>query len=99
MLPSYDEKGKIFTQVISKKPVQVTIQTSHHLIHGKIHIRPNDRLKDELNQSEKFIAITDAAISNLQGTFLYRSKFLTLNIDHIIWMIPDDELTDTGKSE
>lgn len=93
MNSTFDEKGKIFTRVISKRPVSVTIQTESHLIHGMIHIRPNDRIKDELNQSsETFIAITDAVVFNPKGQELYRANFLTLSTHHIIWLIPDEDL-------
>jgi uncharacterized protein YcfJ len=47
MYSNFEEKGKIFTQVVTKKPINVTIQTTNQLIRGKIHIRPEDRVKDE----------------------------------------------------
>jgi hypothetical protein len=84
----YSEKGKIFTVVIPKHPVEVTIQTVLHRIHGEVYVRPEGRIKDELNQSDQFIAVTHAEVFDLNGVSLYSSPFLTLNTDHIIWLIP-----------
>jgi hypothetical protein len=92
MPTQYDEKGKFFTDVITKLPQTVTIQTTAQIIHGEIHVRPDDRLLDELNHTEKFIAVTNAVVSDLNGVTLFRCKFLTLNSDQIIWLIPDKEL-------
>lgn len=92
MVTKYDEKGKFFTEVITKLPQMVTIQTGLHLIHGEIFVRPEDRLKDELNREEMFIAITNATIQNLSGEVLYRCNFLNLNRNQIVWIIPDKEI-------
>ncbi len=93
MVTQFDEKGKIFTQVVSKHPVQVIIQTIHHTIRGAIHLRPDARLKDELNGSENFLAVTGAVIYGDQNEEIYRSEFLVVNIHHIVWVIPSDDLT------
>ena len=98
MITEFDDKGKIFTNVVSKRPVAVTIQTLHHLMHGEIHVVPGERLKDELNSSEKFIAVTNAEVKDASGSTLFRSAFITLNLDHILWLIPDEELQ-TGEME
>lgn len=93
MVTQYDEKGKIFTQVISKEPILVVIQTNQVLIRGQIHVRPDTRLKDELNNlREHFIAVTDATVTNMAGEALYRSNFLVINIEHIVWITPQDQL-------
>jgi hypothetical protein len=92
MINEFDDKGKIFTNVISKKPVPAMVQTLTHRIHGEVYVRPSERLKDELNRSEKFIAITKAVVYDLEGKEMYRSEFLTLNREQIIWLIPDHEL-------
>jgi hypothetical protein len=55
MFAQFEEKGKIYTQVVSKIPVDVIVQTTQHTIRGKIHIRPDIRLKDELNIQEPFL--------------------------------------------
>jgi hypothetical protein len=95
MFSQFEDKGKIFTQVVSKKPVSVIIQTTRNRIQGKIHIRPEDRVKDELNRRETFIAVTDAIVYSLEDEILFTSSFLTLNTEHIIWMIPEGELRES----
>ncbi|MDZ4158761.1 MAG: hypothetical protein U1B80_03135 [Anaerolineaceae bacterium] len=92
MYSSFDEKGKLFTDVIPKEPIDVTVQTTSHRIHGQIHIRPNARLKDELNQNDRFIALTQAVVYGGEGSVLYRAAFMLLQCENIIWIIPDKEL-------
>ncbi|HZW03369.1 MAG TPA: hypothetical protein VFF68_05560 [Anaerolineaceae bacterium] len=91
MMPTYDDKGKIFTPVVSKKPVSVTIQTATHRITGDIHVRHDHRLKDELDGAEMFIAVTDAKIYDLQGSMIQQSSFLAVHCQQIIWLIPNEE--------
>lgn len=93
MVTQFDDKGKIFTQVISKKPVAVIIQTKRQIIRGIIHVRPTERVIDELNHTQTFIAVTDAIVLDGQGKVLYTSNFLTLNTEHIIWIIPAEDVT------
>jgi hypothetical protein len=93
MVTQYDEKGKFFTQVVSKHPVPVTIQTLENLIKGMVHIKPNQRVKDELNGQERFIAVTDAVVYNNRNEEVLRTSFLVVNTDHIIWLVPNDEAT------
>ena len=92
MVTQYDEKGKIFTQVISKKPVPVIIQTTKHVIRGTVHVRPTERVIDELNFASQFIAVTEASVLDDQGTPIYTCDFVTLNKEQIIWIIPDEEV-------
>lgn len=99
MFSQFEDKGKIFTQVVSKKPVSVIIQTAKNRIHGKIHIRPEDRVKDELNRREIFIAVTDAVVYSSENEILFTSSFLTLNTEQIIWLIPEGELRETKGAE
>ena len=94
MVTQYDEKGKIFTQVVSKAPVLVTIQTVNQIIRGSIHVRPEARVKDELNGGkEDFIAVTDAVVYNANEEEIYRCNFLVVNRAHIIWVIPQEEFS------
>ena len=59
MTTHFDEKGKFFTDIISKESVPVIIQTETNRIHGLMHVRHESRLKDELNNEVGFMAITN----------------------------------------
>ena len=91
MVTSYDDKGKFFTQVVHKRPVAVTIQTIYHTIRGTLHVRPDQRVKDELNGNESFIAVTDATVFNQAGDALYENPLMIVNHEHIVWVIPEDD--------
>jgi hypothetical protein len=96
----YDEKGKFFTDVITKDPIPSIIQTLVTQISGNVHVRLNDRVKDELNRGEKFLAVTDAEVFNLQGQKISEAEFILINRDHIIWIIPkEDEAEREEQSE
>ena len=87
----YDDKGKYFTDVITKDRVPSIIQTLVSRIQGNLHVQIDERVKDELNRHEQFLAITDAIIFNLQGQKIYDAEFMLINRDHIIWIVPDEE--------
>jgi hypothetical protein len=93
----FDEKGKFFTDFVSKESVPVIVQTLTHRVKGNIHIRPGERLKDEINQGEPFFAVTEATIYDHGGKVIYRSDFLALNREHIIWIIPEDQMGGNEK--
>jgi hypothetical protein len=87
-----DSKGKIFTDIVRKEEVPVLIQTLTNVIHGNIFLRPEQRIKDGLNDSpEAFIAVTSAEIYSPSGQLLHQADFLTVNKQHIVWLRPDDE--------
>jgi len=92
MTIQYDEKGKIFTNIVQKETVVVTIQTRIHQIHGTIYVRLGERIKDELDQCAKFLPVTDLVVFDLNGNTLYQSSFMLVNLDQIIWLIPDAEM-------
>ncbi len=92
MVTQYDDKGKIFTQVVSKRPVSVIVQTTLQRIQGTLHVRPSERIIDELNMSQKFVALTDGQILDQSGAVLHQFAFLSVNLEQIVWVIPADEL-------
>jgi hypothetical protein len=87
------DKGKIFTQFVSKDTIWAIIQTQSHRIQGLVYVRPDQRLKDEMNSAEQFLAVSDVTITSLEGGDMYRCNFILVNRDHIVWMIPMDEPT------
>lgn len=95
MVTEFDDKGKVFTDVIPKEPVPVLIQMQSHQIHGEIYVRPGYRIIDELNAAGTFLAITNAVIFHPDGREAYRSNFLSINVDQIVWLVPEAELTAT----
>jgi hypothetical protein len=91
MYSQFDEKGKLFTNVVAKKPVQVCIQVTSHRIVGTVYIRPENRLKDEINMPEAFLAVTDAQVEDESGQVVYSNKFLVVNRSQILWMAPESD--------
>jgi hypothetical protein len=91
MVIEFDEKGKYFTEVISKNEIIAHIQTQNYLIRGCVHVRTGERLSDEINGPNAFLAVTSADIYNPEGVLLYSSDFLVVNRAHIVWMMPIEE--------
>jgi hypothetical protein len=92
MAKEIDDKGKIFTEVVQKQPVQVVIQTSNNRIHGTLHKRNDKRMIDKLNSEEAFIPLTHVTVMDADGkTELLKNEFLALNLSEIIWLIEAGE--------
>ena len=96
MTIEYDEKGKIFTDIVSKIPIFATIQTTTHLLRGRIHVRRDQRVIDELDLNENFLPITDVSVMGPNGETLFEAPFLALQRAHIVWVFPDQK-TDEEK--
>lgn len=81
-----DEGG--FRPFVNTSQFPVIIQTAQNQIHGNLHTRENERIKDALNANEEFIAITNVRVYDAQGlTQLRRSDFLAINRSQIIWVV------------
>ncbi|MEN6528352.1 MAG: hypothetical protein ABFC97_00645 [Anaerolineaceae bacterium] len=86
MTINYDLKGKYFTDVINKEALAARIQTTNQVIEGNIHVRPAIRLKDELSSDEPILAVTDAVVFDSSMKELFRTQFLALRRDQIVWI-------------
>jgi hypothetical protein len=84
----YDEKGKFFTDIISKKSVPVIIQTNTHRIEGSVHVRRGDRLSDELDRETNFLAVTEAKIFDADNQPVYSAEFLAVAKTNVVWILP-----------
>lgn len=83
-------KGKYFTDVIRKRPLRARIRTQKELIEGVIHIHPDRRPLDEINEADGFLAVTEATI-HLEGEEIL-ADFIAVNISGILWVQPLEEL-------
>ena len=93
MAIEYDESGKFYTDVVRKAAMPAIIQTTNHLIRGLVHMKPGERLKDELDNDDLFLAVTDAAIYNADDNVIYNAPFLVVQRRQIVWIIPVEEST------
>jgi uncharacterized protein DUF6812 len=87
----YDEKGKFFTDIVPKIPVHAVVQTTGQLVRGMVHVREGERLKDELDRDELFLAVTDASVTGPEGQTLFQAPFIAVRRSQIVWVFPDQE--------
>lgn len=97
MTIEYDEKGKRFTDIVTKRAVYATVQTTTHLMRGHIHVRRDQRIKDELDLDEKFLAVTDVHVLSADGQVLFQAPFLAIHRDHIVWVVPEQPKSEDGS--
>ncbi len=88
----YDEKGKFYTDVITKESVPAIIQTQNSRIRGMIYVRHEQRVKDALEEGGQYLAVTDGTVYDNQGQVLYENKFIAIHQAHIVWVIPEGDL-------
>jgi hypothetical protein len=98
MTIEYDEKGKMFTDIVSKVSIYVTMQTTIHMMRGRMHVRRDQRVKDELDLNENFLALTDVHVLGPDGQTLFQAPFLAVRRDHIVWVIPEQKPGEENES-
>ena len=86
MSTEFDDRGKRYTELVRKLPTKVVIQTVRGRIEGMIHVHPEARLSDELNEPRPFIPVTSANISDREGNRF--APFLAVARSHVLWVIP-----------
>jgi hypothetical protein len=99
MTIEYDEKGKFYTDIVKKQPVSVVIQTVTHLVRGLVHVREGERLKNELERDEMFLAVTNASVYGADDKILFTVPFMALQRVQIVWIMPVDEENQKDLSE
>ena len=98
MSVEFDDKGKFFTDVVSKISIPAIVQTTQHLIRGNVHVRNDERLKDELDRDELFLAMTDAQVMGADDQVLHEARFLAVRRAQIVWVMPAQD-TDEGREQ
>lgn len=91
-----DEKGKYYTPRVAKDTLPAFVRTADQIIVGHVYVRPEKRLKDELNEdSSRFLPITNAQVFDAASEkLLYHSGFLLIAYSHIVMISPLDALAD-----
>lgn len=84
----YDEKGKFYTDVITKLPVSCLIQTTTHLMRGFVHVRQGERFKNELEREEIFLAVTNVSVLGVGDEVLFTTPFMAVKRSQIVWVMP-----------
>jgi hypothetical protein len=79
-------------QYISKKATPAFIQTSNQRLHGDVHVGFGKRLKDELDGGLQFLPVTNVVVYGEDGKTLYKTHFLLINRDQLVWILPDEDL-------
>ena len=93
----YDDKGKYYTDIITKLPVLAVIQTRTQLVRGFIHVRQGERLKNELERDEVFLAVTEASVIGEDDKVLFTAPFMAVKRSQIVWVMPADEKLEDMK--
>lgn len=94
MMFEVDDKGKIFTDVVPKRPIAAVVQTTTHILRGNIHVHPEQRIKDELDRDETFLAMTNVEVLGADGAVVQHAEFLAVQRSQIVWVIPAEEKKD-----
>lgn len=88
MTTRIDENGKLYTDVVPTVAVRATLQTVSHLIQGNLHLRSGMRLKDELDQPDLFLAVTEVEVVAPNGHVLFQTPFLAVSRAQLVWVMP-----------
>lgn len=84
-----DSKGKYFTKVVSTQTLEVLLRLSTgELIQGQVHVRPDRRLSDEMNDDLAFLSVTEARVLGEDGEEKYRTSYMSVSRKGIVWAIP-----------
>ena len=69
---------------------KVRIYTKQFMIVGSIAMFADSRLTDFMAGANEFIAVTDVAVSMLDGKALFKSAFLNVQKEKITIILPED---------
>ena len=97
MTIDFDDKGKIYTDIVPKVAIPAVVQTTTHLIRGNVHVRRDERLKDELDRDELFLAVTDASVIGSDGQTLHQARFMAVGRAQIVWVMPAHGAEEVGE--
>ena len=80
---------KLYKARVKKEKIPIKIQTLQNRIEGNVHLLPNTRITDMLNQEGyHFIPVTDAKIYSLKsGSLVDEAEFVAINKYHVVLIL------------
>ena len=80
------------TNYVSKDKLRVQVETARERILGFVHVLYRHRASDLLNDDNRFVPITEAVITPLDGDGAPNNvSFLAINKDHIVKLFEVEE--------
>ncbi len=73
---------------MSTGKTQVVVLTQHYRIEGEIDLIPGSRLTDFMNKVDKFMVVTKAEVTDLNGKKLVHGEFINVLVDSIEVILP-----------
>lgn len=91
-----NERGKFFSVRVPKDALQTLVQTRDHLIVGYFYMRPDRRMKDELNEARsRFLPITDARVYRAADEVQrYHAGFLLIAYAQVTLVAPVEAIAE-----
>jgi hypothetical protein len=95
-----DQKGKYFSLRVPKDALHTIAHTAGMVIAGYMYLRPDRRMKDELNESRlRFLPFTEARVFAVAGTEpLYHASFLLISYDRLAALSPAESFEPIGPA-
>lgn len=75
---------------VPQDKTNVRIFTDRFIIDGKIGLFSGTRMTDYINNAHEFIAVTNARVLTLEEKPLFQTKFLNLQKNKIVIIVPED---------
>jgi hypothetical protein len=89
-----DEKGKFFSLRVPKDAMRVLVQLGGMDLTGYAYLRPERRLRDELNEARaRFLPLSEARVFDTAGSPLYHASFLLAAFEHITLLSPTETVS------
>ncbi|MDP3789378.1 MAG: hypothetical protein Q8R48_03130 [Candidatus Omnitrophota bacterium] len=84
---------------IEKEKKTVIAYTYNYKIKCDVFTPPGSRLSDFIGSlgQKQFIPVSNAIVSDIFGNPVCKAKFLELNVNEILFLIPDDDLLTERK--
>ena len=72
----------------TEQMTEVVFYTKRHVVRGWLSLVPGARLTDFMREADEFIAVSEALVSDRDGSPLFRTDFLDLRRDCIDIALP-----------